>query len=420
LAFFAFHLRSTLHQKLPVKIGLIKERKNPPDKRVAFIPDQCSLIQSKYPQIQFYIERSEIRSISDEMYAGSGLKVGAEIQDCDLFFGIKEVPPEYLIPGKTYFFFSHTIKKQAHNQRLLRMALEKKITLVDYECLVDGTGERTVAFGRFAGNVGAYNALRMWMFRFHQVRLKAAFECGDFDEMINYAKHHISGLIPIKIAVTGSGRVGKGAVEVLRQLGIEEVNKQDFLANSFDAPVFTILSSKDYFKSKQGVLWDEQKFRKEPEGFESQFMTFAQCTDVLITCHYWDPRAPTLFKTHETKRPDFKIKIISDVTCDLNGSIPTTLRISTIANPFYDINPETFEEKVAFSSIENITVCSVDNLPCELPYDASKAFGEMLIKNVIPELATGSLQSIENATICRNGELTPQFKYLEEFASAII
>ena len=403
-----------------MKIGLIRERKNPPDKRVAFLPEQCKLIEEKYPQIHFKIEPSEIRCIPDEMYAGSGLEISSHPESCNVLFGIKEVPPQELIEGKTYFFFSHTIKKQVHNRTLLQTALEKCITLVDYECLLDEKGVRTVAFGKFAGIVGAYNALRMWMFRFHQIRLKPAFECGDMEEMLDYAAHHTTGLSPIKIAVTGRGRVGSGAIEVLKSLGIKEVEPSQYCALEYPVPVFTVLSSKHYLKKGSNENWDETDFRKNPGAFISHFQDFAQCTDILIPCHYWDPNAPVLFTAEQTRQAEFKIKVISDVTCDLNGSIPTTVRTSTIAEPFYDIDPETFGEMKAFSREKNITICAVDNLPCELPYDASKAFGEMLIEHIIPELVSKNYKSIEKAIICRDGKLMPRFKYLEDYVGSVL
>ena len=401
-----------------MKIGLIRERKNPPDKRVAFLPEQCKCIEEKYPLIHFQIEPSDIRCIPDEMYAGTGLEINSNLDDCDILFGIKEVPPEELLHGKTYFFFSHTIKKQTHNKKLLQTALLKKITLIDYECLLDENGVRTVAFGRFAGIVGAYNALRMWVFRFHQIRLKPAFECGDMEEMLNYAMHHTAILSPIKIAITGRGRVGLGAIEVLKSLGMKEVDPTEYRNQNYSVPVFTVLSSKHYFKDPFNKIWNEQNFRKNPDVFVSHFEEFAQCTDILIPCHYWDPNAPVLFTAAQTRKENFKIKVISDVTCDLNGSIPTTIRASTIAEPFYDINPASFEEMTAFSRVENITICAVDNLPCELPYDASKAFGDMLIESVIPELVSKDYKSIESAIICRNGALMPNFKYLEDYVES--
>lgn len=396
-------------------MGIIREGKTPPDRRVAFLPEQCSEIQYANPGLHFVVEHSEVRCVPDTQYQALDLDTHTDLQKCDVLFGIKEVPVSQLIENKTYFFFSHTIKKQAHNRKLLQEILKKNITLVDYECLVDETGQRTVAFGRFAGIVGAYNAFRMWMFRFHQIRLKAASECGDMEEMLDYARHHIPLVGPVKIAITGTGRVGKGAVEVLENLGIRKVNPDEYIQSNFDVPVFTVLSSRHYLASELSPIWNEEHFRLHPESYHSDFKKFAAETDLFIPCHYWNPKAPRLFSSDDLLGPDWKIKVISDVTCDLEGSVPTTLRASTIEDPFYDIDPVRFEETLPFSGKGNITVCAVDNLPCELPYDASKAFGEMLWKNIIPELVSGKFVSIEKATIARGGKLTSRYAYLQDY-----
>lgn len=401
-----------------MKIGLIRERKTPPDRRVAFLPEHCALIQEIYPQIRFKVEESSVRCAPDAAYLGSGIEVSESVADCEILFGIKEVPPAALIQGKTYFIFSHTIKKQAHNQALLQAALQKGITLIDYECLLDEKGQRTVAFGRFAGIVGAYNAFRMWMLRYHNILLKPAHECGDMEEMLNYARHHVAALGAIKIAITGTGRVGQGAIEVLKSLKIREVEADDYLTNTYTEPVFTVISSKHYLRHPENETWNEKHFRANPQGYERHFQAYAECTDMLIACAYWDPSAPVLFTREEAAWADFKITVISDVTCDLEGSVPTTVRTSTIADPFYDIDSKTFEEQPAFSSEKNISICAVDNLPCELPYDASKAFGEMLIKHVLPGLVDGGSKTLEDATITKNGKLGARYRYLEDYAYA--
>ena len=400
---------------LIMKIGLIRERKNPPDRRVAFLPEQCSHIQNLYPGIRFLVEPSEVRCVDDEMYMALGIEVSEDLDECDILFGIKEVPVWALIEGRTYFFFSHTIKKQAHNRKLLQEILNKKIVLVDYECMIDEQGNRTVAFGRFAGIVGAYNAFRMWMFRFHEIRMKAASECGDMEEMLDYARHHTNVIGPVKILVTGSGRVGNGAVEVLRNLGIRQVEPDDYLTNNYDVPVFTLVSSRHYLRHPNSENWDEQLFRSNPADYEGHFLAYGWCTDILIPCHYWNPSAPVLFNKEDMQSPHFKIKVISDVTCDLDGSVPTTLRTSTIADPFYDVDRMSLSEQKAFSGKDFITVCAVDNLPCELPWDSSKAFGEMLTLTVIPEIASGNLMAVCKATIANDGELTERFSYLHDF-----
>lgn len=404
---------------LELLVGIIREGKTPPDRRVAFLPEQCSEIQYANPGLRFVIEHSDVRCVPDETYRALDLDTHTPISQCDVLFGIKEVPVEQLIENKIYFFFSHTIKKQVHNRKLLQEIIRKNITLVDYECLLDSQGQRTVAFGRFAGIVGAYNAFRMWMFRFHDIRLKAASECGDMEEMLDYARHHIPLVGPVKIAITGTGRVGKGAIEVLENLGIQKVSPDEYLKNSYSVPVFTVLSSRHYYSSESNLVWDENHFRQHPESYRSEFELFARETDLFIPCHYWNPKAPRLFEASDISKPDWKIKVISDVTCDLDGSVPTTLRASTIEDPFYDVSPIGFSESKAFSSDRNITVCAVDNLPCELPYDASKAFGEMLRQHVIPELVSGQFVSIEKATIAKNRKLSDRFSYLQDYVDGL-
>lgn len=398
-----------------MKIGLIKERKSPPDRRVAFLPEQCFKISQNYP-IVFLVEPSPSRCVPDEVYLGLGLKVSSDLSECDILFGIKEVPADALIPEKTYLFFSHTIKKQPHNQGLLKAILEKKIRLIDYECLTDDNGNRTVAFGRFAGIVGAYNGLRMWMQRNHEVPLKPAHECGDMEEMLDYARHHLAILGPVKIIITGTGRVGKGAQEVLEALGIMQVDPDDFLIQEYSKPVYTVLSSKHYYHHTELEGWSEEHFRQHPEQYRSHFISFASAADLFIPCHFWNPKAEPLFRAEHLLEPDFRIQVISDVTCDLEGSIPTTIRTSTIASPFYDINPKTMSEEKAFSSDKNITVCAVDNLPCELPFDASLAFGQMLEKHIIPELLAEQSSILDRATIADKGQLLPRFQYLQDYA----
>lgn len=398
-----------------MKIGLIRERKSPPDRRVAFLPTQCALITELYPQIQFVVEPSSDRCVPDDDYVRQGIEISSDLSDCTVLFGIKEVPPEELIDGKTYFIFSHTIKKQAHNRILLQQILQKKITLIDYECITDEFNNRTVAFGRFAGIVGAYNALRMWLFRNKNIQIKAAHKCIDMAEMLDCARKELKKFDPIKIAVTGTGRVGQGAIEVLRNLGIRELDTTNFIKGEYAEPVFTVVSSRHYLLKRDDNSWNEIHFRKNPQEYRSDFSPFYRSTDLLIACAFWDPKAPVLFTKEEAVQQDFRIRQISDVTCDLNGSIPTTLRTSSIKDPFYDVDLQSFEERPPFSSKDFLTVCAVDNLPTELPYDASKAFGEMLLKHVVPELAANHGDTIQKATIAKLGKLMPNFRYLEDY-----
>jgi saccharopine dehydrogenase (NAD+, L-lysine-forming) len=402
----------------PLKILLIAEKKNPPDKRVAFTPEQCKIIEAQHPEIRFYFEASPVRCIPDKQYLAAGITCNLNPREADILFGIKEVPTEYLEPGKTYFFFSHTIKKQEHNRTLLQHLLSKKIEMIDYECLLDETGERTVAFGRFAGIVGAYNAFRLWLKKNEVTLLPAASSCRNTEELISRIRPWLPAMKGVKMAITGSGRVGKGAHEVFEMLGLPESDPEAYLTYHGNELVYTILRSSDYMNNRDGKTWDESRFRSNPEEFESSFSKFAACTDVLISCHYWNPKAPELFRLDEVTGPDFRISVISDVTCDIGGSIPTTLRASTIADPFYEVDRKSGKElpDESGSQTRSISVCAVDNLPCELPLDASAAFGEMLMKQVIPEIGCEHRPSIQGATICREGKLSPKFAYLQDFA----
>lgn len=399
-----------------LRIALISEKKNPPDKRVAFSPGQCLRIMEQYPKVRFLVEPSKVRCIPDADYTSAGITLTNDPGSADVLFGIKEVPAEELIPGKTYFFFSHTIKKQAHNQKLLAALLRNNITMVDYECLQDDNGNRTVAFGRFAGIVGAYNGLRMWLRKKNLARLPSASECADMTDMLEQVRPCLPMLKHLKIVLTGTGRVGSGAMEVLKNLGIRQLLPADYLAYQGEEPVFSILSSCHYHEKNDGSGWDETEFRKNPSVFHSTFGHFAASTDLLISCHFWNPAAPLLFTLNDIRKPEFRISVISDVTCDIGGSIPTTLRASSIESPFYDVNKADGRETEAFSGENNISVCAVDNLPCELPLDASLAFGEMLMAHVLPELVTGNHKSVAGATICREGRLCPAFNYLQDFA----
>ena len=400
-----------------LRILLTAERKSPPDKRVAFTPEQCRIIENQYPQIKFYMEESAARCILDAEYHAAGIE-SARPQEADILFGIKEVPIEFLIPGKTWFFFSHTIKKQPHNRKLLKSLLENKIELIDYECLVDNKGERTVAFGRFAGIVGAYNAFRLWLEKKSLVRLPPASACHNTEELIAQVRPWLPSMKGLKIAVTGTGRVGMGAVEILEKLGIRRLDPQEYCNSEEEQPVYTLLRSQNYMEKPDSSEWDETGFRSKPGNYRSTFLKFASCTDVFISCHYWNPAGPPLFHLADIASADFRISVISDVTCDIGGSIPTTLRASTIAHPFYEVDRISGCEvqRQQGSKSGTVGVCAVDNLPCELPLDASRAFGEMLMKQVIPELAGSDRQALERATICRDGHLMPDFAYLQDFA----
>ena len=400
-----------------VKIGIIKEGKIPVDKRVPLTPKKCVEALQEFPELEVMVQPSEVRCFSDGEYAELGIALQQDLGDCDVLMGVKEVPIDQLIPNKIYFFFSHTIKRQPHNAKLLRAILDKKITLIDYELLTDKEGHRVVAFGRYAGIVGAYNGILTYGKKHKLFDLKPAYLCHDMDDM--QEEFFKVKLPPIKIAVTGGGRVAGGAMEVLNMMGIRKVSVFDYLYKQFTEPVYAQLHSGDYNTRPDVEVWDSPDFYAHPDLYKSTFRKFTRVTDLLMACAYWDPRAPKLFSEEDTREPDFKINTIADITCDVDGSIPTTKRATTIPNPAYDYNKVTGQLDPAYSNLDNITIMAVDNQPCELPRNASRDFGRNIIDYVFPQFFNNDEGGmLARATIAKGGELTEKYKHLQDYADS--
>ncbi len=398
------------------KIGIIKEGKVPIDRRVPFTPGQAEEIARIFKNVEVKVQSSDIRSFSDEEYRDYGVKVTRDVSDCDILVGVKEVPVKNLIENKTYFFFSHTIKEQAYNRDLLRTILKKKIRLIDYEVLTNSNGIRIVAFGRYAGLVGAYNAVLTYGKRYNLFHLRPAHTCFDLEDLkTEYGKVKLPA---VKIALTGGGRVAKGAMEVLNGMRIRKVTPAVFLNERFQEPVYTQLNSRDYNQTRDGSEFSRTEFYRNPQNFEGDFLKYARKADLLIAGAYWAPHAPVLFTRQDAVKPDFKIRVIADITCDIEGSIPSTKQPATIDDPIYDYNPTDDKVEPPLSDEGNITVMAVDNLPCELPRNASEDFGRELIDNVLPHLLGDDPQKIiERATITKDGALTNHYKYLRNYVA---
>jgi alanine dehydrogenase len=399
-----------------MKIGILRENKMPIDKRVPLTPEQCVEVQQKFPGVRVVVQPSTVRCFNDSQYISLGIEVKEDLSDCDILMGVKEERIEDLIEGKKYLIFSHTIKKQVYNRELLQAVLKKNIQLIDYEVLTNSEGFRIIGFGRFAGLVGAYSGIRAFGLRNKLFDLKPAHKCEDLVEM--FEQLNMVTLPPIKIALTGNGRVANGVLEILDQLNIMRLPPTEYLEHDNPTvPVFAQLLPGDYARRNNGYEFDLFHFFTNPGEYESSFLPFAKSTDLLLASAYWDPEAPVLFTADDMKMKSFRISVISDITCDIEGSIPSTKRASTIDDPFYDYNPETGELEPAFTSKTNITVQAVDNLPCELPKDASLDFGQNLIEKVFPSLLGEDGDGIiERASITKNGKLTSRYKYLQDFA----
>ena len=396
-----------------MKIGLLKEEKIPADKRVVLTPMQCKILKASYPDVELVVQSSDIRCFSDDQYISEGINVVHDISDCDVLLGIKEIPKELLLPHKTYFYFSHTIKKQPHNRDLLIKMLQLKINMVDYEVLKNQKGERLLGFGRYAGIVGAYNGFLTYGLKSGKYKLKAAHQCMDRIEMESEFKKIV--LNDEKIIITGNGRVGKGIMEIMKKSGVKQVSIDEFLNQTFTEAVFVHLNTMDYNERIDGSLSDKYEFYSHPELYKSSFPKFAKSGDIFIAGHYFGIGSPYLFTREDAKSDDFNLKVVADISCDTDGPVASTIRSSTIADPIYGYDPIT-ELEVPFKKDDAIAVMAVGNLPCELPKDASEDFGNEFLEKIIPSLINGDLDHIiSNATICTHGDLTPKFEYLRDY-----
>lgn len=396
-----------------MKFALLKERKNPPDRRVVFSPEACKALEEKFENLKFKIESSELRTFSDQEYEKLGLEVTTDITDCDVLLGVKEVPIEALIPNKKYFFFSHTIKKQPYNRKLLQAVLDMNIELYDHEVITNKKGIRVVAFGRYAGIVGAYNTFRTYGLKSKIFELPKAEFLKNQQELIEELKK--LKLPNIKIVLTGTGRVSNGAKEMLDAMHIKEVSVSHYLKKQFSEPVYVQLDVLDYNKRKDGRVIDANDFFNNPTEYESNFMRFAKVSDIYISGHFYGANSPYIFTREDAKSPDFKIKVVGDISCDIDGPVACTIRSSTIADPIYGYDART-EKEVDFLDENAIAVMAVDNLPCELPHDASIGFGKSFGEYVIPAFFNGDKDGIlQRARMTHNGKLTPRYAYLQDY-----
>ncbi len=398
-----------------IKIGIIKEGKTPPDTRVVLSPKQCAMLMQQFPQIDMCVQASPNRCFTNEEYVKEGITITEQVNDCDVLLGVKEVPITELIDNKTYFFFSHTIKKQPYNQKLLQAVVQKNIRLIDYECLVNEQGERIIAFGHWAGVVGAHNALWTWGKKFDQFSLPRAIEVNALKDLKDI--YQTIDFPPINIAVTGGGRVANGVFEILEAAGIQKVADEAVIDQTFNHPVYIQLDTEELFARKKDNGYDQTEFYADPTGYKSIIHPYLPYIDLFINAIYWNPKAPKFWSLEAMQQPDFGIKVIADITCDIapEASIPSTLKASTIVEPVYGFDVKTHQETEAFKS-DTIEVMAIDNLPNELPRDASENFGSMFLEEVLPELVKPEKSTmLYKASITQQGNLNQPFEYLRDY-----
>ena len=404
-----------------MKIGIIKETKIPEDNRVALTPKQIQILKECNPHVDFIVQPSELRAIGDDEYREAGINVSDDLKACDILFGIKEADVNTLIPNKHYFFFGHIAKMQPYNRPLIKKMIDLNITFTDYEYLVDNNNFRLCAFGWWAGVVGAYNTLRAYGIRSDAFELPKPNKKFTLDYLLSEVRKHQYDTL--KIVVTGNGRVSQGAQFVLDNIGIKKIEAQEFLnlEDEEKMPVYTVLGLSDLVTHKEEeAFFDRTDFKLNPTLYKSCFLPYAYIANVFIPCHFWQPDHPIYLSKDDLKDKNLNLKIIGDVTCDIDGSVASTIKPSTHDNPFYDYNPKTGQEESSFSSENNITIMAVDTLPNALAIDTSNYFGESLMKYIFEDLLTKNIEQnavIARATILKKGKLTDKYSYLHDYAS---
>ncbi len=394
-------------------IGLIREGKIPADNRVALTPSQCRWIHKNFTDLKMVVQHSDHRCFSDREYIKAGIEVKEDVNECDILMAIKEVPVEMLIPEKTYLFFSHTKKLQPHNRQLLQTILQNKITLIDYECLEHSDGTRILGFGFFAGIVGAHNGIMAYGKRTGSFDLSRVNSLKTFRHLI----HTYFGLkLPnIKIAVTGSGRVAHGVLEIMNLLGIHEVEPDEFLEKDFSYPAYVHLKAADLYVHKHTGTYNRQDFHENPQNYKSLFYQYLPQTDILMNGVYWEYNIPPLFEIEDLRKSDFRLKTIADISDDRNGSVPCNISDSTINDPVYGVDRNTLTVTAPYLA-NSVDVMAIGNLPNELPRDASRYFGGQLIKYIMDDIQAGTSTILDNATIVKNGKLTKAYEYMRAYA----
>ncbi len=401
---------------MTLTFALIKERKSPPDKRVVMTPEQCVLFKNRFPEARLVVESSDIRIFNDEQYRTQGIEVLDDVSFADIFLGVKEVPISALVEEKSYLFFSHTIKKQPYNQGLMQAICSKKIALYDHETFISESGKRLIGFGRYAGIVGAYNGFRLFGKKMKTFDLPKVEHLYDYDAV----KKALDKLVlpeDFKTLITGRGKVARGAKEIIDHLGINQVSPEELLMRDQEGPSYAMLDLEDYNKHREGRDFDRSEFYQNPERYEGDFDRFTQVIDLFVAGHFYGNGAPIILTREAMADPACRIKVVADVSCDIDGPVACTIRPSTIADPFYGYDPQTHTE-VDFMEPNAIGVMAVDNLPCELPRDASQGFGEQFLQQIAPSFFDGDSEGVlARAQITDSmGRLTPRFCYLQYYA----
>ncbi|MFQ5805498.1 MAG: bifunctional lysine ketoglutarate reductase /saccharopine dehydrogenase family protein [Phycisphaerae bacterium] len=424
-------------------IGIRREDKSKWEARTPLTPEDIRQLIKNHG-LRFQVQASPIRAFSDDAYRATGAAVVGNLRDCPIILGIKEIPIGGLEPGKTYVFFSHTIKLQPANMPMLRRIVELGCTLIDYERIVDEQGRRLVFFGRYAGLAGMIDTLWALGQRLQHEGVENPFalvrHAYEYDDL-QQAKGEIrqvgerirkdglpAAIQPFVCGFAGYGNVSRGAQEIFDLLPVCEIPAHELAgASPSRRECYKVVFREEHLAERvDGGSFGLQDYYDHPENYRSKFFPYLRHLTVLVNCIYWEPKYPRLvtngqlrelFSGHGRSR----LRVIGDITCDINGSIECTVRATEPDDPVYVFEPESGRVQSGVAG-DGPVILAVDILPCELPVDASAQFGKLL-SPLIPALARANLggalgesglpPALQRATIVYKGELTGPYRYLE-------
>ncbi|MEI6898589.1 MAG: bifunctional lysine ketoglutarate reductase /saccharopine dehydrogenase family protein [Bacteroidota bacterium] len=429
-------------------IGIRHEDKYEFETRVPLTPKHVErLIRLK--KLDIIVQTSDKRVFKDDEFIKAGAKVTKDLKKCSVIFGVKEIPNHFFEERKTYIFFSHVIKGQSYNMPMLKRMMELHCNLIEYEKVVDEQGKRLIFFGHYAGLAGMINSLWALGLRLKDHGLASTFvkiKQAHHYHSLKEAKEDVSAigqliaeggipheLRPFVIGFTGNGNVSKGAQEICGLLPVKEISPEKLLSlhlrkNLPDNIIYKVIfNEEDLYENINGDPFDLQEYYTSPANFKSKFEKYISHLSLMINCIYWDKRYPRLITKEYLKRTWIKgkqkLNVVGDISCDVEGSVECTLKPTTIGDPLFTYNPLTGEISMGHEG-DGLVVMAVDILPSELPRDASTGFGDVLV-NFVKPIADADFNEdfedldlprpIKKALILHNGELTPDYKYLEEF-----
>ena len=430
------------------KIGIRLEDKYLMERRVALIPMHIKKLVDR--GLKFIIEESPKRVFKHHEFEASGAEIVKDVKDADVVFGVKEMPSDFFQDYKTYIFFSHVIKGQAYNMPMLKVMMDKKCNLIDYEKIADESGKRLIFFGRFAGLAGMINSLWSLGQRYKELGIDTPFSSlrqSHTYESLEEAKKEIrevgmkiaseglpEEISPLTIAFTGYGNVSQGAQEIASLLPSMEISPEELLKLNGRKDVANNVVYRTVFKEwdlsqpdDDKIEFELQHYYSHPELYHNEFEKYVPHISVLMNCMYWDDKYPRIitkdFLEKLYKEGNMKLTVIGDVTCDPDGSIECTHMGTYIEDPIFVYNPLTREATMGFKG-DGILDMAVDILPSELPREASIAFSNALF-DYVEDIANADFNvpfediklpdPIKKALILHNGELTPDYKYIEQY-----